>query len=193
MRVVALNGSPRKNGRLARVVEEILAGAGEAGHDCETIHLADLEVRDCTGCMKCQEEGEGLCVIRDDIEVVEGAIRRADLLVLAGPVHWGNLSAIALRTFERLFGFLIREQPRGMPRKRNAAGKRAVLVTACSTGRPFNWIFNQSRAVFSRFREICRYSGIKITHKFVLPGTITMAEVPAKHLRRARKLGRSLG
>ncbi len=192
MHIVAMNGSPRKDGRLARVIAEILAGAEQAGHDSETIHLVDLEVRDCTGCMRCQEDGADRCVIRDEIAVVEEAVRRADLLLLASPVHWGNMSAIMLRTLERLFGFLIQERPRGMPRKRNAAGKRAVLVTACSTARPFNWLFNQSRSAFGRMREVCRYSGVKIVGKFVLPGTISMGDIPQKHLERARRLGRSL-
>jgi multimeric flavodoxin WrbA len=191
MNIIALNGSPRKDGRVSRVVDEILTGAGERGHQTRHIRLSELDVRDCTGCMKCQPEPP--CVIRDDIEVVEEAIGEADLLVLASPVHWGNMSGIMLRTMERLFGFLIEEQPRGAPKARAAKGKQAVLVAACSTAWPLNWVFNQSRAVFSRFREICRYSKIKITHKFVLPGTISMDDIPQKEREKARKLGRSLG
>lgn len=191
MRIVALNGSPRRNGRVSDAVEEILAGAQETGHDTDHIHLGDLDIRDCTGCMKCQNDPP--CVIRDDVEQVEDAIEGADVLVLASPVHWGNMSGIMLRTMERLFGFLIEEQPRGAPTARAAEGKKAILVTACSTPWPLNWVFNQSRAVFSRFKEICRYSGIRIIDKFVIAGTLSMEEVPEKTLRKARRLGRTIG
>jgi multimeric flavodoxin WrbA len=190
MVIVALNGSPRADGRVSRIVDEILAGAADAGHETEHIRLSQLDVRDCTGCMQCQQEPP--CVIRDDIARVEDAVRRADVLVLASPVHWGNMSAIMLRTMERLFGFLIEERPRGAPRARAGKGKRAVLVTACSTPWPLNWVFNQSRAVFGRFGEICRYSEIDVVGKYVLPGTIAMDDIPEKQLRKARRLGRSL-
>ncbi len=190
MRIVALNGSPRADGRVSHIVEEVLDGVRENGHQTEHIHLSKLHVRHCTGCMRCQQEPP--CIIRDDIERVEAAIRRAEMIVLASPVHWGNVSAIMLRTLERLFGFLIEEQPRGAPTAREGKGKKAVLITACSTPWPLNWVFNQSRAVFSRLHEVCRYSGIKVAGKFTLPGTISMEDIPEKHLRKARRLGRSL-
>jgi multimeric flavodoxin WrbA len=142
--------------------------------------------------MACQSEGR--CVIRgDDLPQVEDAILWADILVLATPTHWGNVSSHMLGMFERLFGFLIRERARGAPVALNAKGKKAVLITACSTPWPLNWLFNQSRSVFSRLKEICRYSGLKIAGKLVLPGTFGMQETPAKYLAKAEKIGRRLG
>jgi len=107
--------------------------------------------------MACQEKGA--CVFRDDIEKIEDAIKRSDLIIWASPTHWANVSGLMLRVFERLFGFLIKEQPKGTPLKRNAKDKKAILVAACSTARPFNWIYNQSRSCISRMREICKWSG----------------------------------
>jgi hypothetical protein len=97
-----------------------------------------------------------------------------------------------LRVFKQLFGFLIKEQPKGTPLKRNAKGKKAILVTACSTPWPFNWIFNQSRFCLGRMREICKYSGQEIVSTFVLPGTLIMKEIPDKYLIKAREIGRRI-
>jgi multimeric flavodoxin WrbA len=48
---------------------------------------------------------ERACVIRDDdIERIEIAVKWADVIILASPTHWGNISAYMLRMFERLFG-----------------------------------------------------------------------------------------
>lgn len=192
MNVLLIKGSPRRHGHTSQLGDQLLSAAADAGHHTEVLSLVHLSLKDCTACMACQSEGK--CVIRDDdIEQVENAVSWADVLVLATPTHWGNMSSLMLRMFERLFGFLIRERARGAPVALKAKGKKAVIVTACSTPWPINWIFNQTRAVISRIKEICRYSGIKITKKLILPGTFEMKEVPAKYLSRAEKIGRRLG
>ncbi len=190
MNVLALNGSPKREGKVATLSGQILEGARTVGHRTEMIHLVDLSIADCTGCLVCQKTGG--CVIRDDIGVVEEVISRADVIVWATPTHWGNMSGLMLRTVERLFGFFIEEQQRGMPLKRNAKGKGAILVTACSTPRPFHWIFNQSRATLGRLREVCRYSGQRILATVVLPGTLRMKGVPDGRLDRAKRVGKEL-
>lgn len=190
MNIIVINGSPRKEGRVSKIVDEIIKGAKENGHKCEIIYLLDLSIRDCTGCMSCQEKG--VCVFRDDIEKIEETIKRADLIIWASPTHWANVSGLMLRVFERLFGFLIKEQPKGTPLKRNAKDKKAILVTACSTPWPFNWIFNQSRSCLGRMREICKYSGQEIVSTFVLPSTLIMKEIPDKYLIKAREIGRRI-
>jgi len=93
-----------------------------------------------------------------------------------------------LRVFERLFGFLIKEQPKGTLLKRNAKDKKAILVTACSTAGPFNWIYNQSHSCISRMHEICKWSGQEIVGAFVLPGTLTMKDIPEKYLKKQERL-----
>jgi multimeric flavodoxin WrbA len=123
---------------------------------------------------------------------VEDALESADVIVLASPVHWGNMSGIMLRTLERLFGFMIQEQKLGAPKKRRAKGKRAVLITSCSTPWPLNWVFNQTRAVFSRFKEVCRYSGLEIVDKVAAPGMFHSRDLSDKVRTRARKAGRRL-
>ncbi|MBS3764873.1 MAG: flavodoxin family protein [Planctomycetes bacterium] len=192
MKVLLIKGSPRENGNTSQLGERLLDAAEEEGHDTRKLSLVHLSLEQCTACMACQSEGR--CVMRnDDIKQVENAILWADVMVLATPTHWGNMSSLMLAMFERLFGFLIQERARGAPLALNAKGKKAVIITACSTRWPLNWIFNQSRSVFSRLKEICRYSGIKITKKLVLPGTLEMKEVPTKHLKKAAKIGRRLG
>lgn len=190
MNIIAINGSPRKNGRISKIVDEIIEGAKENGHKCEIIHLVDLNIKDCTGCMSCQEKGA--CVFRGDIKKIEEAIKSADLIIWASPTYWANVSSLMLRVVERLFGFFIKEQPMGFPIKQNAKGKKAIRVTACSTARPFNWIFNQSRSCLDRMREICKYSGQEIISTFVLPGTLTMKEIPERYLIKARNIGRKI-
>lgn len=191
MNVLIIKASPRKRGNTSRLADELAAGAAEAGHECRMLSLPDLNLRDCTGCLACQKQGA--CVFReDDIEQVELVVRWADLMVLATPTHWGNISGFLLRMFERLFGFLIRERYYRVPVALQAKGKQAIVVTACSTPWPFHWIFNQTRAVISRLREIGRYSGIRIVKTLVFPGTFGRTDIPQRYLERARQIGRNL-
>ncbi|MCE5287168.1 MAG: flavodoxin family protein [Pelosinus sp.] len=187
MNILVINGSPKSDGKISTVLKEVLAHAAPSSH-IETIQLRELDnFHYCTGCMTCQHTG--CCIIRDDIVQVETAIKKSDLIILATPTHWGNMSALMLGMFERLFGFLLEERPKGIPKARNAAGKKVIFVTACSTPWPFNWLLNQSRSCFGRLQEICKYSGLKICTTFVLPGTAGMAEIPEKYLQKAQKLG----
>ena len=191
MNVLALMGSPKKKGATSTLAKAIIDGAEENGHHTEVIYLSDLTIKDCRGCMACRETAA--CVIRDDIAIVEEAIKKANVIILASPTHWGNMSGIMLRTIERLFGFLILEQSRGFPVKRHGNGKKAILVTACSTPSPFHWVFNQTRALFVRFHEVCRYSGIEIVGKIALPGTLSMKSIPEKYLAKAKGMGGRIG
>jgi multimeric flavodoxin WrbA len=190
MKITALLGSPKRNGITSSIAGEIIRGAEENLHDCAVIFLSDLNIQDCTGCMQCRQNEA--CVIRDDIALIEEAVKKSDMLILASPTHWGNLSGIMLRVIERLFGFLILERTMGFPVKRQGNGKKVILVSACSTPFPFHWLFNQTRAVFSRFKEICTYSGISIVKTIAIPGTLAMKEIPQKYLTRAREIGRKL-
>ncbi len=180
MKILILNASPKKNGNLAKILKALNLGFINKKLETEYIDLVDLKIADCLGCMVCQTKGQ--CFIRDDIEKVEQGILNADILVLGTPTHWGNLSGIMLRTIERLFGFLITEQIDRFPLPQKANHKKAILVTTCSTRWPFDWVFNQSRAVFSRFKEICKYSGIKIIKKITYPDTKRKEHISEKEL-----------
>jgi len=146
--------SPKKDGKISTILKEMISAA-QLHNQIEIIQLAELSnLHNCTGCMACQQTG--YCIIRDDIVLIEEAIKKSELLILATPTHWGNMSALMLSMFERLFGFLLEECPGGTPKAFLALGKKVILVTACSTPWPFDWLFNQSRSCFGRLRKICK-------------------------------------
>ena len=190
-KILAIYGSPRKNGITSQICKSIIEGAGESGHTVEEIYLKDLHINHCTGCRKCQETGK--CAIRkDDIGILENALIKSDIIILTCPTHWGNLTGHILVAFERLFGFLIKEQKFGFPVAVNGKGKETIIITSCSTSWPFNWVFNQSRSVISRLKEIFKYSRIKIIKKVIYPGTFEKKTVSEKFLQKMKLLGREI-
>ena len=62
MKVLAINGSPRKNGNTALLLHEALAPLSEAGWEVETVQLGGKKIQGCRGCEKCAELKNGRCV-----------------------------------------------------------------------------------------------------------------------------------
>lgn len=70
MKVIAINGSPRKNWNTATLLEKALDGAKSVGADVEMIHLYDLSFKGCTSCFACKRKGSqlnGKCAMKDDL------------------------------------------------------------------------------------------------------------------------------
>ena len=54
MKVIGINGSPRKRWNTATLVQDALDGAAEAGAETELVNLYDLDFRGCTSCFSCK-------------------------------------------------------------------------------------------------------------------------------------------
>lgn len=159
MKVLVLNGSPRRNGLVSQMLEHI-AGSLPETCDVERIFVHDLTVRPCTGCMSCRSK---LCCAlpEDDAHRVAEAIRTADALVIGSPCYWGNMNGALKVLFDRSVHVMMGEKESGMPVALHK-GQRAVLVATCNTIYPFSVLFNQTRGVFRALREILRWSGYRI-------------------------------
>ena len=67
-RILAINGSYRRDGITDQAVDHLLAEAGKLGAEVEHIHLRDYPIEFCRNCRECmQQPGDapGQCVLRD--------------------------------------------------------------------------------------------------------------------------------
>ena len=70
MKVIAINGSPRKNWNTDTLLKNALDGAASAGAATEMVYLYDLKFRGCVSCLGCtlqKEPRPNRCVLRDDL------------------------------------------------------------------------------------------------------------------------------
>ena len=106
MNIVAINGSPRKNGNTAILLGKALEGAASKGAETELIHLYDLNYKGCISCFACKRKGGksyGKCAVKDDLSEIFAKIEQADALILGSPIYFGEITG-AMRSFlERLF------------------------------------------------------------------------------------------
>jgi len=105
MNVYAINGSPRKNGNTAQLLEQALAGAAAQGAATELIHLYELDFKGCTSCFACKlkgGEGYGKCAMRDGLTPVLEKLSGADAFVLGSPIYFGTVTGELRSCMERL-------------------------------------------------------------------------------------------
>lgn len=90
-RIVAIYGSPRRNGNTATLLREVARGAREEGVEVEEVVLRDHSISPCMEIYGCIEDGR--CAIEDDFQPIRDRILRSDGLMLASPVFFYSVSA----------------------------------------------------------------------------------------------------
>ena len=89
MKVIAVNGSPRKTWNTATLLQKALDGAKSVGADTELVHLYDLNFKGCTSCFACKrKDGKfiGRCAMQDGLTSLLAKIRECDVLLLGSPI-----------------------------------------------------------------------------------------------------------
>ena len=189
MKIVILNGSPRKTGTVATLLKAVAAPMSTP-HETEWIDVCRLDMKFCTACMACRDKGT--CVLpEDDAHRAGKKIQEADALVIGTPTHWGNMCAPLKLLFDRNVPVFMGESPRGMPEPRQK-GKRAVIVTACTTPWPFNFILPESRGAIRAVKEVLHYGGYKLVGTISKPGTKKSKEIASSLIEKAGRLGEKL-
>lgn len=105
MKVISVNGSPRKMWNTATLLQKALDGAKSKGADTELIHLYDLNFKGCTSCFACKRKSSmyiGHCAKKDDLSDVLEKISECDVLILGSPIYLSNISGAMQSFLERL-------------------------------------------------------------------------------------------
>ncbi len=113
MKITIINGSPRFNGNTEIMADAFKDAAEGKGHQVTKINLAGKKVSGCLGCQACFAN-EGVCVQKDDMGEILSIIDETELLVLASPIYWFDITAQLKAVVDRLYaraikGFNIKE------------------------------------------------------------------------------------
>jgi multimeric flavodoxin WrbA len=93
MKVVAFNGSARKDGNTAILINYVFDELKKEGIDTELVQFARKRIRGCTACKKCFETKDRRCIIKTDIinECLEKMIK-ADGIILGSPIYFADIT-----------------------------------------------------------------------------------------------------
>ncbi len=102
MHVLAINGSPQKQGNTARLLEHALEPLQAAGIWTEILHLADHPLSPCRGCRACGRNRNGMCAISNDaLNEIFARMRAADGILLGSPVYFADVTSEMLALLHR--------------------------------------------------------------------------------------------
>ena len=126
MKIIAFNGSPRKNGNTDLLLKETVRGIEDAGIAVVTYNLNLMKINPCLDCGGCNETGA--CIIDDDMTGVYEAIRKADRIILASPIFFFSVSAQAKLMIDRCQAFWCEKYLMKKPIDGGKSGRKGLLL-----------------------------------------------------------------
>jgi multimeric flavodoxin WrbA len=169
MKIIGINGSPRKNWNTATLLMKALEGAASQGADTELIHLYDLNFKGCKSCFACKlikGSHNGKCALKDDLSPILKKIEdEAGAIIMGTPIYFGSMTGEMRSFLERLmFAPLIYSQPpRSLFPRRIKTGMIYTMnaTEEMSAERNYDLMFNSTEAylrmVFGEAETFCCY------------------------------------
>lgn len=104
MKVVAFNGSPKKEGNTYHALKMVGEELENSGIDFEIIHVGNKNVRGCMACGQCAKNKNEGCIIKtDQVNEWIQSIKEADGILLGSPVHFAGMSSTMKAFLDRAF------------------------------------------------------------------------------------------
>ena len=101
MRVLMINGSPRKNGNTSIALAEMERIFQEEGMETQVVQVGNQNIRGCIACLSCKQKGK--CVFDDLVNQIAPQFEAADGLVIASPVYYASANGGLISFLDRLF------------------------------------------------------------------------------------------
>lgn len=101
MKILLINGSPKKEGNTFIALSEVQKTLEAEGVETEMIHVGHKDIHGCIACLKCSETGK--CVFHDIVNEVAEKFKEADGIVVGSPVYYASPNGTLLSFLDRLF------------------------------------------------------------------------------------------
>jgi multimeric flavodoxin WrbA len=147
MKVVALNGSPRKEGNTYLLIQKVFEELEKEGIQTEYIHIGASPLRGCIACLKCVEKKDRTCALPDD--GLNGYVEKmvaADGILLGSPVYFSNITATTKALIERA-GYVVLANGGLLRRKVGAAVVAVRRAGATAAYSDINFFFGINQMV----------------------------------------------
>lgn len=102
-KIVILNGSPRKKGNTSALCAKFTEGAKESGNQVTEFFLNGMNIHGCLGCFGGHSSKDCPCVQKDDMAKIYPVVKECDVIVLASPLYYWNMSGQLRTCVDRLF------------------------------------------------------------------------------------------
>ncbi|MBE0599228.1 MAG: flavodoxin family protein [Desulfuromonadales bacterium] len=185
MKVVSLLGSPRSQGSSATIASHLTETASGLGAQIHSFELNRLSYRGCQGCYLCKKKLDH-CVLDDDLTEVLATVQQADVVVLASPVYYGDLTSQLKGFIDRTFSYLKPDYLTSTQPSRLTPKKLVLILTQ---GHPDPALFGD---IFGRYAFFMKWMGFTEVRLIRACGLGPRNTVPEEVLREAEAAAREL-
>lgn len=169
MRILAINGSPRKDGNTARLLKEITKDHADV--DLDYYNLNELKIKDCQACFYCKKNDA--CAVKDDMQLLYKKLREADALVIGSPIYFSTETASTRAFIDRMYALLAFGDCPGKYVPRLKPGKKVIAVFPCGNPNGQEFYAEVAKRMFATWGML----GFKEVHPFVIQGTSPQGNV----------------
>ncbi|MCP4214173.1 MAG: flavodoxin family protein [bacterium] len=147
MKVLAINGSGRKDGNTAILINMVFEELKKEGIETEMVQLAGKALRGCMGCMKCFENKNKRCILdKDIVNELIAKMDEADAIILGSPTYFSNVSSEMKALIDRA-GLVAIANDRMLTRKVGAAVVAVRRAGAVHTFNSINHFFTINQMI----------------------------------------------
>lgn len=180
-RILAVVGSPRRNGNTHILVSKIAEGARAGGASVDELLLGELAIRECDGCHVCWKGKE--CSKDDDMRPIYPAITQSDVIIFGTPVYWYGPTALMKAFIDRFVYF-------NCPQNRQKIKNLSAVIAV-----PFEEDdLETAKGVVEFFQKSLAYLQIRLLGQIIVPGVGEKGAIRQKSecLQKAYELGKIL-
>lgn len=106
MKILVLNGSPRKQGNTMKMINAFQEGAMSVGHEVNVVNVAYQKISGCLACEYCHQKEHGVCIQKDDMHHIYDLLKETEMLVIASPIYYHGISGQLKCAIDRLYAVL---------------------------------------------------------------------------------------
>jgi multimeric flavodoxin WrbA len=182
MKVIGVEGSPRKNGNTEKLVKTILESASGNGAETKFYKLTEMNISHCLGCFNCRETGT--CVTNDDMQLLHKEIQSSDVIIIGSPVYMWQVSGQTKLFMDRLIPFI---KPDFTTRLK---GKKSIFMVF-TQGNPDE---NSFKLYFEYLENLFSFLHYDVKGTIVATGTRDKNDILQQTdlLEKAREIGKKL-
>ena len=104
MKVIAINGSPNREGNTFHALNMVGNELKTQGIEFEILHIGHKMIHGCTACFSCSKNKDEKCVIKtDDMNQWIQQLKAADGILLGSPVYFAGIPGTMKSFLDRLF------------------------------------------------------------------------------------------
>ncbi len=183
MKAICIIGSPKGDGNTALVVDRVISGMSVTGIDVARYVLGDMNINYCKGCRQCEVDRK--CVQRDDMDILLTRIMQDDIVLLASPSYWGDVTGHMKAFIDRSLP-LCNASSGETPVPEGKVGVAIAIRAGQSQG--------ENAHIIDTCRHYFGHLGIELAADLTIEGVLNASDFDGKttKLQEAYDLGRSL-